>query len=87
MQIKLFIFTAKILIAGTNVKNHYIVTEDITQVLDLADPSKTCEPLDKLEYDLHIGAAYGLLDNAYPVFCGGKFGGKIFYVKIIPPSY
>ena len=32
--------------------------------------------MDKLEFDNHIGAAYGLLNNAYPIFCGGKSGSK-----------
>ena len=39
-------------------------------------PPKICQPLDKLEFDNHVGAAYGLLNNAYPIFCGGKSGSK-----------
>ena len=73
-----FIFhTAFILVAGTSAqKNFYThVPKDKTRVIDLADPLRQCESLDKLEYDKHTGAAYGLLENAYPIFCGGKFGG------------
>ena len=68
-------FSAKILVAGTSVEYEGKVQEDITQVIDLADPKKICDPLDKLEYNMHVGAAYGLLDNAYPIFCGGRTGG------------
>ena len=41
----------------------------------MADPKKICEPLDNLEYNMHFGAAYGILDNAFPIFCGGRTGG------------
>ena len=75
MGAQLVFFSAKILVAGTSVEYEGKVPEDITQVIDLANPKKICEPLDKLEYNMHVGAAYGLLENAYPIFCGGRPGG------------
>ena len=70
-MLSFYFISAKILLAGGG-----NVVPDITQVIDLADPSKTCQPLEKLEFDMHTGAAYGLLDNSYPIFCGGQFEGN-----------
>ena len=52
---------------------------DVTEVIDLANFTKVCQPLGKLEFELHTGAAYGLLNNSYPIFCGGKSLGKGAY--------